>query len=124
MRKAKADTPANNKFREIVAKKIEALDMAILALSDYDKLMTINQQLAFENEELRENRDGWIPVEEKLPEKSGRVYVTVDYDRTKYVTTAIYDKTIQKFIQGFCDPVEHVTAWREDIEPYKADKEE
>jgi len=33
----------------------EALDMAISALSDYDKLMTIAQQLAFENEELREN---------------------------------------------------------------------
>ena len=64
-------------------------------------------------------KDEWIPVTERLPEKSGRVYVTVDYDGTRFATTAIYDRTIQKFIQGFCDPVEHVTAWREDIGTYK-----
>ena len=41
MRKAKADTPANNKFRETLTKKIEALDMAISALKNIEKIQII-----------------------------------------------------------------------------------
>lgn len=39
MRKAKADTPTNNKFREIITKKIEALNEVInriVMMTDWD----------------------------------------------------------------------------------------
>ena len=74
-------------------KRNEALDMAISAL-----------------------KGGWIPVEKREPEDIGNYIVTLDYDvHGRVVSQCFYHgKAIR-----WADFNDSVTAWRDDIEPYK-----
>lgn len=61
-------------------------------------------------------KGGWIPVEKREPEDIGNYIVTLDYDvHGRVVSQCFYHgKTIR-----WADFNDSVTAWREDIEPYK-----
>lgn len=75
----------------------EALDMAISAL-----------------------KGGWIPIEERKPHKEGNYYVTIEKSYGSFVEEAWFGMVDgeEQFIQGAWIP-SNITAWREDIEPYK-----
>lgn len=61
-------------------------------------------------------KDGWIPADKREPEDIGNYIVTLDYDvHGRVVSQCFYHgKTIR-----WADFNDSVTAWREDIEPYK-----
>ena len=63
----------------------------------------------------------WIPIEKREPEDIGNYIVTLDYDvHGRVVSQCFYHgKTIR-----WADFNDSVTAWREDIEPYKAESED
>ena len=94
---------------------IKALDMAISALSDCDKMQEISLDLAFENDELI-NKSRWIPVSERLPEKKVKDYLACCEDG--YVATIMYDNG-RWLING-----NNVIAWMPLPDPYKPEKPE
>ena len=87
-----------------------ALDMAISALSDYDKMQKISLDLAFENDELM-NKSRWIPVSEN-PKEYDR-YLTYHKDGKMHVGTW------GLFGWNYGHYVEDVIAWMPLPEPYK-----
>ena len=107
---------------------IEVYEMAISALSDYDKMQKISLDLAFENDELI-NKSRWIPVSERLPDNNVRVLCSA-------ISTSIsggYTRFVGCCNKGFwyvqtdADTVSYpnqykVTAWMPLPEPYKAEK--
>ena len=91
---------------------LTALDMAISALSDYDKMQEISLDLAFENDELI-NKSRWIPVSERLPENDGQYLVAYDREDEILENISYFDR------HGFW--IGNVVAWMPLPEPYKAD---
>ena len=96
----------------------QALETAINALSDYDKMQKISLDLAFENDELM-NKSKWIPVSERLPEKNDVYLVAVEafgYPR----------RDVDGFIGQTPRKWEHygnkVVAWMPLPDPYKAER--
>lgn len=90
MEKSKADTPINNEVRGILTRKIEALDMAISALSEElseDGTLTVhvsdgskvNRVFVMGDNifgglyypDSAENMGEWIPIEERKPAEDG-----------------------------------------------------
>lgn len=57
--------------------------------------------------------DGWIPIEERKPKHKQEVFVTYETEDGIKV-----DKTVYHERHGFTIS-SNVTAWREDIKPYK-----
>lgn len=106
----------------------EALDMAISALSDYDKMQKISLDLAFENDELMKKSE-WIPVSERLPDNNVRVLcsaisTSISGGYTRFVGCC---NNGYWFVQTDAETVSYprqykVTAWCELPEPYKAEK--
>ena len=108
MTRGEASNQINDIKTELAAhllkKDIEALDMAISALSG--------------------NKGGWIPIKEKEPEESMDVYITVElFDRPPFVEKAFFFKTQRKyFAHGITVDSSLITAWqpyRPLPEPYK-----
>ena len=73
----------------------EALDMAISAL-----------------------KGGWIPIEEREPEIEGEYWVTISKPYGTWVEKAWFHTDDKLFSKGSLFLYD-VTAWRENIEPYK-----
>lgn len=108
----------------------QALDMAISAISDYDKMQKISLDLAFENYELM-NKSRWIPVSERLPRIADVYRVTRYYPNNVmnpiYLVDACcfdgfdtwYDDNRINHERAYAD---NVIAWQENPEPYKAEK--
>lgn len=92
---------------------LEAVEMAISALSDYDKMQKISLDLAFENDELM-NKSRWNPVSERLPEEDGRYLCTYE---TEFGVCVDFGK----FYKGDWF-VGRVIAWQPLPEPYKAER--
>jgi hypothetical protein len=65
-------------------------------------------------------KGGWIPIEERKPHKYGNYYVTIEKSYGAFVEEAWFGMVDgeEQFIQGAWIP-SNITAWREDIEPYK-----
>ena len=128
-----------DKPREIQDKDIEnadvILDMAISALSEElseDGTLTVHVSDGSKVKRVfvmgdnifgglyypdsAEIKRGWIPIEEREPEDIGNYIVTLDYDvHGRVVSQCFYHgETIR-----WADFNDSVTAWREDIEPYK-----
>ena len=91
----------------------QALETAINALSDYDKMQKISLDLAFENDELM-NKSRWNPVSERLPEEDGRYLCTYE---TEFGVCVDFGK----FYKGDWF-VGRVIAWQPLPEPYKAER--
>lgn len=65
--------------------------------------------------------DGWIPVSERLPEKSNSYEVTIEYDNKQRTGIAYYSTKEHRWSTYTA----FVTAWRERLpEPYKAGEQE
>lgn len=94
----------------------KAFDMAISALSDYDKMQEISLDLAFENDELI-NKSRWIPVSERLPKAFETVLRTRVENGWNGTTYTIVDT-------GCICPADHnIVAWMPLPEPYNAESE-
>lgn len=101
----------------------EALDMAISALSDYDKMQEISLDLAFENDELI-NKSRWIPVSERLPEKNVWVLVTVEQNDNRYQEIMRRNVYTGEWTDNIDNYTDEITAWMPLQEPYKAERGE
>ena len=138
MTKEEASNQLNDMKTELaehlLKKDIEALDMAISALSE-NKGDLISRQAVLElvaNYDLSmgqvvkgihvlpavENKGKWIPIEERKPKHRQKVFVTYETEDGLKV-----DKTEYHECHGFAISP-YVTAWREDIKPYKAESED
>lgn len=71
------------KYEDVIQIPLEVIKNGTLLDSDYDKLMTINQQLAFENEELRENI-------EEIKEEIGDKYANTHHMYPNYASGLSY----------------------------------
>ena len=64
----------------------------------------------------------WIPVDERLPDGSGEVLVTADYNGTLVVYSAWFNERYNVFDRI---PPEHIViAWKELPEPYEKGSED
>ena len=110
----------------------KAFDMAISALSDYDKMQKISLDLAFENDELI-NKSRWIPVSERLPKIASVYRVTRYYPNSvmhpRYLVDACFFDGSNTWyndnrINHERPYAKNVIAWQENPEPYKPEKPE
>ncbi|MBR1904882.1 MAG: hypothetical protein IJ819_00265 [Clostridiales bacterium] len=98
-----------------IKKYIASLNKNHPSYQDYLKIIERNEMA------ISALKGGWIPIEEREPEDIGNYIVTLDYDvHGRVVSQCFYHgKTIR-----WADFNDSVTAWREDIEPYKGESEE
>ena len=110
----------------------KAFDMAISALSDYDKMQEISLDLAFENDELI-NKSRWIPVSERLPRIADVYRVTRYYPNNVMNPIYLVDACCFDGFNTWYDDnrinherayVDNVIAWQENPEPYKPERGE
>lgn len=88
----------------------------------YDLLMLLEWAYYQKNKQDSESNDGWIPVEERLPEEAGTYIINALDGKRNIVTFAKWQNGYKRFNMIGARAYWKVIAWRPLPEPYRPER--